>query len=427
MSSSFRAFGRAAPAFRWSPAWAASPAPSRSSPCSPCWWAASSSPAGAGSSPPSWCSSWPGSCSWRWPRLTAGRAAHAPGRRRHGGRHHGHPGLPPRLSARTRSTGSRSFDNRFSLELRMIVMKLRLLVLPSPLPRSLTLGACGAGDGRRLGDRRRMEVAAAFYPLQFAAERVGGDHVAGHRPDQARRRAARPRAHAQGGRRGRPGRRWSSTSGLPAGRRRRRRPGQARGRAFDVTAGGPPRPRRRAGRPRGRERGRARGARRRARGPRTRTSGSTRCATPTSPTRSASGSPRSTPSHAAGLPRRTPRPSPPSSTHARRASSRPAWRTCRSDELVTSHAAFGYLAERLRPAPGGHHRPDPRSRARRRRAARASPRFVEGRGRARRSTPRPWSSPAVAETLAPRDRRQAWPCSTPSRGSPTQSAGNGLP
>jgi len=43
------------------------------------------------------------------------------------------------------------------------------------LPAVLALGACGAGAAN--GDPDRVDVVAAFYPLQFAAERVGGDAV----------------------------------------------------------------------------------------------------------------------------------------------------------------------------------------------------------------------------------------------------------
>ena len=42
----------------------------------------------------------------------------------------------------------------------------------------LALSACGSGDPGA-SDRRtdRLEVTAAFYPLQWASERIGGDHV----------------------------------------------------------------------------------------------------------------------------------------------------------------------------------------------------------------------------------------------------------
>ncbi len=40
----------------------------------------------------------------------------------------------------------------------------------------LALGACG-GPGTTEGPRGRLQVTAAFYPLQYAVERVGGAHV----------------------------------------------------------------------------------------------------------------------------------------------------------------------------------------------------------------------------------------------------------
>ena len=43
-----------------------------------------------------------------------------------------------------------------------------------PLVAALLLSGCAAADA---GDDGRMPVTAAFYPLQFAAERVGGEHV----------------------------------------------------------------------------------------------------------------------------------------------------------------------------------------------------------------------------------------------------------
>jgi zinc transport system substrate-binding protein len=58
----------------------------------------------------------------------------------------------------------------------MIVMKRRLLSSAVALSALVTVGACGAaeGDGSATED---VEVVAAFYPLQFAAEQVGGDRV----------------------------------------------------------------------------------------------------------------------------------------------------------------------------------------------------------------------------------------------------------
>ena len=55
-------------------------------------------------------------------------------------------------------------------------MKRRLLSSAVALSALVTVGACGAaeGDGTATGD---VEVVAAFYPLQFAAEQIGGDRV----------------------------------------------------------------------------------------------------------------------------------------------------------------------------------------------------------------------------------------------------------
>ena len=142
-------------------------------------------------------------------------------------------------------------------------------------------------------------MVAAFYPLQFLAERVGGDAVRGDQPGQARAPSRTT---------------WSSTRarsarssdaelvalphGLPArggrgGRAGRRRPGLRRGRpwrrCWPPRAGGHDHDRRRR-RPRGR-------ARRRR--PRTRTSGSTRPGWPPSPTGSPSGSAAVDPDRAA--------------------------------------------------------------------------------------------------------------------------------
>lgn len=42
----------------------------------------------------------------------------------------------------------------------------------------LALTACGSGDqGTDAGGADRLQVTAAFYPLQWASERIGGDHV----------------------------------------------------------------------------------------------------------------------------------------------------------------------------------------------------------------------------------------------------------
>src|SRR4051794_23966877 len=55
--------------------------------------------------------------------------------------------------------------------MRMIVMKpLALLAVAA----AVALSGCGSADA---GDDGRMPVTAAFYPLQFVAQRVGGEHV----------------------------------------------------------------------------------------------------------------------------------------------------------------------------------------------------------------------------------------------------------
>ena len=73
---------------------------------------------------------------------------------------------------------------------------------------------------RRRGRRRRSPVAAAFYPLAFVAERVGGRRRATvTNLTQPGRRAARPGARHQGDRRGRgrrPGRASSTASSRPS-------------------------------------------------------------------------------------------------------------------------------------------------------------------------------------------------------------------
>src|SRR5688572_20325246 len=54
-------------------------------------------------------------------------------------------------------------------------MKFAAVALAATVVLSLT--ACGAGDAASASGDGRMEVTAAFYPLQWAAERVGGEHV----------------------------------------------------------------------------------------------------------------------------------------------------------------------------------------------------------------------------------------------------------
>ena len=90
---------------------------------------------------------------------------------------------------------------------------------------------------------------------------------------------------------------------------------------------------------------------------------------------------------------------------------------CRSDELVTAHAAFALPRRPLRAQPGGHRRPHPRERAGRRDAARARRPRAGARGddglQRDPRRPRPRRDPRAARPARP------WPSSTPSRGSPT--------
>ncbi len=52
----------------------------------------------------------------------------------------------------------------------------RFLVVAGSVAALAGLAACGSGDPSA-GSDGRLEVSASFYPLQFAAERIGGDHV----------------------------------------------------------------------------------------------------------------------------------------------------------------------------------------------------------------------------------------------------------
>ena len=162
------------------------------------------------------------------------------------------------------------------------------------------VSACGATEGRGADDDR-LTSSAAFYPLEYAVAQIGGDHVAITGADQARRRAARPRAQPRD--RSPRSRRPTSSSTRSTSSPPSTPPceGQAQDTGFDVspaarldlvavedghdhageTAGG-------ARRPRGR-----------GTAPATRTSGSTRCATPTSATRSPRSWPRATQPNAA--------------------------------------------------------------------------------------------------------------------------------
>ncbi len=94
---------------------------------------------------------------------------------------------------------------------------------PSRPPRRRR-GAAPAAGARPAdaGDDGRMPVTAAFYPLQFAAERVGGDHVRVTSLTKPGVGAPRPRADPQGGRVAGVGDGRRLPRGLPAGRRRGR-------------------------------------------------------------------------------------------------------------------------------------------------------------------------------------------------------------
>ena len=224
-----------------------------------------------------------------------------------------------------------------------------------------------------------MPVTAAFYPLQFAAERVGGDHVRVTSLTKPGRGAARPRADPAGRRvAGRTTRPSCLPRGLPAGRRPGRAHARPRVPRLDVTPAARLtltvewRARRRC-RPRPALLARPDPARRRRDG-----AGATaRAARP--------GQRRRLPRQRRGA-RRRPRPrSTPSSARGLAQLRAPAsWSPATRLRLP---------GRALRPAPGRHHRPDPRRRARRRATLRPSRRTSRGARRHARSTPRPWSAP----------------------------------
>jgi zinc transport system substrate-binding protein len=58
----------------------------------------------------------------------------------------------------------------------MIVMTFRPLVLAAGLLTIALVTACGSGGGRAADGR--LSVVASFYPLQYATAQIGGDHVA---------------------------------------------------------------------------------------------------------------------------------------------------------------------------------------------------------------------------------------------------------
>ena len=273
----------------------------------------------------------------------------------------------------------------------------------SPWPASPPAPTDGAG-----ADPDRVDVVAAFYPLQFVAERVGGDAVTGHQPGQARRRAARPGAQPAARSARSPTPSWSSTS-RASSRRSTRRSTRT---AATGRSTWPPCSRcstRRAG---GHEHEGEAGHAEEEPAARTRTSGSTRPGWPPSRDQLAERLGAVDPDRAADY-------------TARAADARaPSWRsstpstphglkTCQRREIVISHAAFGYLADRYELEQVAHHRAHPGGRAhpaapgrggRRRPGSTAPPRSSSRRWSARRS-PRP--SPA-------RSARRP-PCSTRSR------------
>jgi zinc transport system substrate-binding protein len=61
--------------------------------------------------------------------------------------------------------------------MRIIVMTPRLLVVPALAIAIATVSACGSDEGRGADAGDRLAVSAAFYPLQYAVSRIGGDTV----------------------------------------------------------------------------------------------------------------------------------------------------------------------------------------------------------------------------------------------------------
>ena len=54
---------------------------------------------------------------------------------------------------------------------------MKLAVAVTTVTALLALTACGSADAGSASGEERMQVVAAFYPLQWAAEWVGGEHV----------------------------------------------------------------------------------------------------------------------------------------------------------------------------------------------------------------------------------------------------------
>ena len=69
--------------------------------------------------------------------------------------------------------------------------------LARPRSRRCRPSLAGCGSTASSGSGRERTVVAAFYPLAFAAEQIGGGHGRRREPDAGRRRAARPRADAR--------------------------------------------------------------------------------------------------------------------------------------------------------------------------------------------------------------------------------------
>ena len=260
---------------------------------------------------------------------------------------------------------------------------------------------------RRRRRRRRATAArcvAGFYPLEWAAARVGGDRVAVVVADPARRRAARPRARPRrtSPRSPRPTCWSTSTASSPRSTRRPSREGGDH--AWD--AGRRRRPASPARRTSTRTRsGEEEHATRTAAS--TRTSGSTRPGWPTSATPWPTGWPSSTPTAP--------------TTYEQNAAALRAdlealdaemsdgpGRLRASDTLVTSHDAFGYLADRYGLDVVGHHRAEPAQRADPAASWPRSPTSSRERGVTTVYT-ETLVDPAVAETVADeagvRDRR----------------------
>ena len=341
-----------------------------------------------------------------WPRLSRARAADAGGRHRHHGRGARHPDRPARLSPRLTTiltlNENRCHEGRS----------------PSSPPAPRRCSPSGLRRRRDAGERRRAGCRSrrAFYPLQFAAERVGGDHVQvttltkpGAEPHDLE---LTPKAVAVARRR----RRSSSTS--PASSRPSTRPCAPR--PTDAGCRRPP-----AARPHARRRrGRARPRRReRAEHEEHADDGGADPHFWLDPTRLAD--------VATALGERFARRDPANAAdyranaaalvtdleRPRRRVRAPGWRTCRTRELVTGHAAFGYLADRY----GLHQEgiaglsPDIEPDAATLRDLAA---HVRG-ARRHDGLLRDPGLPRPRRDRRPRGRGDASPCSTRSRASPT--------